>query len=130
MEKFFHLKGKEYILTFFLLHPYTDFSGNVPSFFLNLWCQESSPSPKCFSFSILLLSLPTFRLLTNSISRLPTPRKRKMEGRKRNFSQVQKCHACLFYTSKTQNGMDETQLPSSSKLFIHVLHFEDSKWHG
>ena len=35
------------------------------------------------------------------------------------------CHSYMFYTPKTQNGMDETQVPFELKVsFIHVLHPE------
>ena len=72
---------------------------------------------------------------------------------KLNFPQVQSVIHTMFYTPKTQNGLDETQLPSSSKChscmfytpnqngmnetplpfelkvsFMHVLHPENSKW--
>ena len=98
--------------------------------------------PKCYSYIFYTprTQLPSLKFIS-VVHTCFTLQKLKMECMKFNFPQVQKCHACVFYTSKTQNGMDETQLPSSSKMewmklnfpqvqIIHVLHFEDSKWHG
>ena len=75
---------------------------------------------------------------------------------KLNFPSNSKCHSYIFYTPKTQNGMDETQLPFELKVslihllppktqngmdetqlpfelkvsLIHLLHPENSKWNG
>ena len=54
-----------------------------------------------------------------------------MECMKLNFSSNSKCQSYILYTPKTQDGMDETQLPFELKVsLIHLLHPENSKWNG
>ena len=46
-----------------------------------------------------------------------------MEWMKVNFPSNSKCHSYILYTLKTQDGMDETQLPFELKVsLIHLLH--------
>jgi hypothetical protein len=33
-----------------------------------------------------------------------------------NFPSISKCHSCMFFPLKTQNGMDDTQLPFDLKV--------------
>ena len=46
-----------------------------------------------------------------------------MEWIKLNFPSNSKCPSYILYTPKTQDGMDETQLPLELKVsLIHLLH--------
>ena len=57
-----------------------------------------------------------------------TLRKLKMEWMKLKLRSNSKCHSNIFYSPKTQNGIDETQPPFELKVsFIHLLHLEKLK---
>ena len=72
----------------------------------------------------------SLRIQSVTHTSLPS-RKLKMEWMTLNFPLNSKCYSYIFYSPKTQNGMDETQLLFELKVsLIHLLFPENSKWFG